>query len=53
MLQMSIEYLRTELDDLDSRCFHVHHGITLKLHSGILNSLGILFIVSFLNALVH
>ena len=37
---MSIVYLRTGFDDLDSGCDHVHHGITLKLHSGFIEQLG-------------
>ena len=42
LFQMSIEDLRAGLDDLDSGCGHVHTGITLKLHSGIIDTLGIL-----------
>ena len=53
LFQMSIEDLRAGLDDLDLGCGHVRTGITLKLHSGNIESLGILLIVSFQNALVH
>ena len=32
--------IHTGLDDLDSRCGHFHHGITLKIHSGFIEQLG-------------
>ena len=40
MVEMSIEDLRTGLDDLDSGCGHVHHSISLKSHSGLIEQLG-------------
>ena len=40
LFQMCIEDLRAGLDDLDSGYGHVHTGVTLKLHSGIIEQLG-------------
>ena len=39
LFKMSIKDLQTWLDDLDSGCGHVQHGITLKLHSGFIEQL--------------
>ena len=39
-MQMCIGCLQTGLDDLDSGCGHVHHSITLKLHSRFIEQLG-------------
>ena len=39
LFKMSIEDLQTGLDDLDSECGQIQHGITLKLHSGFIEQL--------------